>query len=276
MNEPDNKLFAALRRILRPVVRVAISKSISLPALIDLLKQLYVETAQEYLEREGKKTTDSHISVMTGVHRKDVKAYRARQSSNEPSSPRLSTGAELIATWLAKPDYIDAEGKPLTIPYLDKDPAAKSFSALAAEISKDVRPRALLDDLVRLGAAEENPVTGLVTLRADAFIPRENWEEKLHYFGQNSGDHLEAAVANTLSEKPPFMDRSVYHDGLTSGDIDELHRLSVEAGMKMLRQINRKAFELSEKNRDSQEATHRINLGTFFFSKNTKDEKNNE
>ncbi len=266
MTDPDKKLLDAIRRILRPVVRALIGKSIPLPVVIDLLKRIYVETAQECLHAENRKTTDSHISVMTGVHRKDVKELRTQAALNEPAPPRLSAGAELLARWLADPAYLDAEGKPLPIPYIDKDPYVKSFSTLASGISKDVRPRALLDDLVRLGAAQEDAVSGIVTLRADAFLPRENWDQKLHYFGQNVGDHLEAAVINIFSDKPPFMDRSVYHDGLSPESALELQRLSLDVAMKMLRQINRKAFELSTRDKGRADATARINLGVFYYS----------
>lgn len=266
MTESDKKLLSALRRIFRPMVRALIGKSIPLPAVIDLLKQAYVESAADQLVAEGKKPTDSQISVMTGVHRKDVKEYRSRIDSNETATPRLSAGAELIAVWLGSDAYLDAEGKPLPLPYAPGKAGEKSFSSLAESISKDVRPRVLLDNLERLGIASEDKLTGIVTLRAEAFLPRENYDEKIHYLGQNSGDHLEAAVTNIFADKPPFLDRSVYHDQLSAESAEELRRLSIEAGMKLLRQVNRKAFELSEKDKGNPESRHRINLGVFFFS----------
>ncbi|TAL27738.1 MAG: hypothetical protein EPN97_16730 [Alphaproteobacteria bacterium] len=266
----DEKLFSALRRILRPIIRVLIARNITLQATLDMLKVLYVQAAEQQLMDDGKKPTDSHISVMTGVHRKDVKELRNRDRSVMSPPRQLSIVSEVLATWAGDPKYLDGQGKPVLLPYINKENPQNSFFALAESVSKDVQPRALLDDFVRLGLGNEDPVTGIVSLRADAFVPRDNWEEQLYYFGKNGGDHLMAASANILSEKPPFMDRSVYHDGLTAKSAEELRSLSVDAAMKMLRVVNRKAFELSERDKGKDGASHRINLGVFFYS-----EKNN-
>ena len=275
MTHTDPKLISALRRILRPVIRVLIAKNITLQTMLELVKGLYVESAEQQLVDEGQKPTDSRISVMTGVHRKDVKELRNRDSSLTPPPRQLSAVSELLATWLGGTEYLDAHGKPLPLPYINKDDPQKSFSALAEKVSKDVRPRALLDDFIRLNLGTEDAVTGVVSLRADALVPRENWEEKLYYFGKNSGDHLAAATANILAEKPPFMDRSVYHDGLTEKSAEELRQLSVDAAMKMLRLVNRKAFELSEQDKGKDGANQRINLGVFYYADEYKEGEEN-
>lgn len=266
MIEQNYKLHGALRRIFRPIVRLMIGKGIHLALAIDLLKELYVEVAEEQITGSRKKLTDSHISVMTGVHRKDVKRLRAQQNENRDTAPpEMSAGAELLATWVGKKDYLNNDGKPLQLPYFSKDAKVRTFSVLAEEISKDISPRTLLDELERLGALSHDTLTGLVTLHSEAFLPKENTDNKIHYFGQNCGDHAEAAVANIFSDKPPFMDRSVYHNELAPESVDELQALAAEAGMKALRQVNRRAFELSERDKGKKDARHRLNFGVFFF-----------
>ena len=55
-----------LSRVFRKVVRLVIG-TVSLPALTDILKALYVEEAQKKLIREGSKPTKSAIALMTGL-----------------------------------------------------------------------------------------------------------------------------------------------------------------------------------------------------------------
>ena len=266
MIEQNPKLQSALRRIFKPIVRLMIGKGVHLALVVDLLKEIYVEVAEQQIAGSPKKLTDSHISVMTGVHRKDVKRLRAQQHDGQESAPPvMSAGAELVATWMGKNDYLNSDGKPLQLPYFSKDKKVMTFSALAENISKDIAPRTLLDDLERLGALSYDRLTGLVSLDSEAFLPKENTDNKIHYFGQNCGDHAEAAVENIFSDKPPFMDRSVYHNELTPESVNELQTLAAEAGMKALRQVNRRAFELSERDKGKKDARERLNFGVFFF-----------
>lgn len=55
-----------LSRVFRKVVRLVIG-SVSLPALYDILKAIYVEEAQTKLLREGSKPTKSAIALITGL-----------------------------------------------------------------------------------------------------------------------------------------------------------------------------------------------------------------
>lgn len=266
MIEQNPKLLSALRRIFKPIVRLMIGKSVHLALVVDLLKEIYVEVAEEQIADSPKKLTDSHISVMTGVHRKEVKRLRARRHDGlNLAPPEMSAGAELVATWMAKNEYLDSDGRPLQLPYFSKDIQTNTFSSLAEKISKDIAPRTLLDELERLGALSYDRLTGLVSLHSEAFLPKENTDNKIHYFGQNCGDHAEAAVKNIFTDKPPYMDRSVYHNELTPESVDELQALAAEAGMKALRQVNRRAFELSERDKGKTGACERLNFGVFFF-----------
>ena len=103
MIEQNPKLQSALRRIFKPIVRLMIGNGVHLALVIDLFKELYVEVAEHQMTGSQKKLTDSHISVMTGVHRKDVKRLRGRQHEGlYLAAPEMSAGAELVAAWLGR------------------------------------------------------------------------------------------------------------------------------------------------------------------------------
>lgn len=276
MSETNEKLLVALRKIMKPVIRLMIRNNVTLQIFVDILKELYVKTAEESLQQDIEKATDSHISLITGLHRKDVKEYRQHTSSHDTAPLKLTTGAELLATWMGDPRYIDAEGQPLPLPYAHADGDMPSFSRLAEEISSDIRPRAQLDELARLGFVDISPITDTVTLKTDSFIPKDDWKEKIHFLGQNNGDHLSATVSNIMSSPSPFLDRCVYHDRLSEESIKELKKFSTDASMKALRAVNRKAFELSEKDARSSGQTYRMNLGVYFYAEPDNNDNNNE
>lgn len=268
MGLANDNLFQALRRLLRPIVRLLIQKNVTLQVLADILKETYVSVAEETLQAEiSKKVTDSHISLMTGVHRKDVKKYRNLDAPDDRGSTPLTIGAEVIARWAAQERYVDKEGEPLPLPYTNKECPEFSFTALADSVSKvNIRANVLLEEFLRLGMVEHNPVTDFVTLKKDAYIPDQGQADQLYYFGANGADHLAASVNNILSGKTLYFDRSVYHDGLTRESVEILRSAVTTQAMKTLKLINKKAFELSEKDKGNKDARFRINLGSYFFT----------
>lgn len=264
--ESDYLLLQALRRVLRPLVRLLILKNVPLQVLNDLLKELYVNVAEDQLNGAKAKATHSQISLMTGVHRRDVRRYRDKTPDTGRDVPHVSVGAEIVAIWTGSPHFLSADGLPLPLPYANKTTPSFSFSSLAESVSTDVRPRAMLDELLRQNIVRYNDVTDQVWLNTEAFVPQEGWAKKLYYFGRNLEDHLSSSVANIISDKPPYLDRSLYYSGLTKESAEELQALARETATKALRAVNRRALELSESDKDKDSALSRINFGTYFYS----------
>lgn len=252
----------ALRRLLRPLVRLAISQGLTFPALAELLKAVYVETAARDFALAGKGQTDSRVSLLTGVHRKDVRRLReARATAAQPAMPKsVSLGAQIAAAWSSRAGYIDATGSPVPLPR-SAAADAPSFDALVQSVSKDIRSRVLLDEWVRLGVVEID-AEGLVRLASAAFVPVTGLPEKSFYLGQNIHDHV-AAIAHNFSDGAPFLERCVHYDNVAIGDIAELARLAETHGMKALRAVNAR---VADARRPVSAGDWRMNFGVYFYA----------
>lgn len=261
---PSKPLVAAVKQLLRPFVRLLISKSLGLPALTQILKEVYVEVALNEFPVNGKKQTDSRVSILTGVHRKDVK--RLRDAEYEPivAPKSIGLGALAVARWLGSKETTDKNGLPLPLPRQSESAKGPSFDALIEGISKDVRPRAVLDEWLRLGVARLDK-DGRVVLNELAFIPEKGFEEKAFYLGRNIHDHLAAAAHNLLAEGNPQLERSVHYSDLTPESVETLNDAAERAGMQALLAINRMALELAAKDKGRDDATKRVNFGLYFF-----------
>ena len=53
-----------------------IARGVTLPAVYRILKEVFVEVAEQDFALGADRQTDSRISMLTGIHRKDVKALR--------------------------------------------------------------------------------------------------------------------------------------------------------------------------------------------------------
>ena len=109
-------LLRACKRILRPLIKAMIAHGITLPATLSVLRQLYVEVAVDSFGLRDKPITDSRVSMLTGVHRKDVRTVRRRGvPATVPPGP--SVGATVVGRWLGDPRFLEDEaGRPKALP----------------------------------------------------------------------------------------------------------------------------------------------------------------
>ena len=262
----DTALKNAVLSILRPLVRYLIGRGWAYPALSEMLKAVYVEEALKHHAEDQKPVTDSRVSLLTGVHRKDVKRLR-EELGGHSIAPVLPHGAALaarvVAAWTSSPRYLDANRKPKVLP-LRPMPNRVSFEGLVREARADMRANVILDELVRAGVADVDE-DGKVHLLRSAYvsdIPR----DKLAYLGDNVSDHLKSALHNVMGREKPFLERAVYYELVDADELDalrpELYRLSEE----FLQAINRRVMPLNRKaTRHGESGGRRMRLGVFYF-----------
>lgn len=263
---PPPAVVRALRRALRPLVRVMIARGLTLPSAVELLKSLMVEVADKEFGIGGKPPTDSRVSLVTGVHRKDVSRLRQVMASSDEHVPAsVSLGAHLVAVWLGSPQYLDEQGLPLALPRFASEGGAVSFEALVSGVNSDIRPRVVLDEWIRLGLVRID-AERRVCLNAEAFVPAEGSDEKAVYFGHNLHDHAAAAAHNLLGGQPAFLERSVHYNALSPESVQLLARQSEAAGMKALLAVNKSALAAEQKELDGAAPRQRITFGVYFYA----------
>jgi hypothetical protein len=249
-----------LARLLRPLVRLFIRCGITFPALCDLLREIYVNVAEYDCALPGKVQTDSRVSLLTGIHRKEVARLRGAGAPVSTVPASISQTSRIFARWLSAPEFTDADGHPLPLARTNDD-GQVSFESLVASVTRDVRPRAVLDEWINraLVAIDE---TGRVVLTEAAFVPPGGSDQQLFYFGRNLHDHAAAAVANVLGEEPRFMERAVHYDGLSRELAEALEKRSRELATEALRTLNREANAACEKDAGG---GWRWNFGLYVF-----------
>ncbi len=267
-DQPRSSELNVFRKVLRPLIRFALARRVPIQILIDLLKRLYVSTAIGEFGLEGRRLTDSRISVLTGLQRKDIKAIRA--STGKDAMGTVSAGhlARLVAHWRGAAGYQDGQGAPLKLPRTGADP---SFDTLVRVISHDIHPRTLLDDLLALGLVSVED--DMVVLIADAFLPHSDQDALLAYLAHNLGDHATAAVANVLAAPSPgaHFERAVHYNHLSESSLNELESLSRRLLQQALEQINARAIELQDRDKGDAATTNRFRCGAFVFCEDSND-----
>jgi len=173
-------LIVALQRLLRPLVRLLINRSIPFPFAANLLRRAYIDVAVKEFPVASKPQTDSRITLLTGVHRKDVKRLRGEPRPVWRAPRVASLSSQLIARWTTLREYLDAQGAPLPLPRLAAG-GRHSFESLVRSLNTDIRPRVVLDEWLRLGIARLDD-DDRVYLDVEAFVPPQGSEEMTYYF----------------------------------------------------------------------------------------------
>ncbi len=259
-------LLSAVRRLCRPLVKLLIEKGITYPQLRDMFKELYVEVADQSEPIKGKKPSISRTFILTGVHRKDISRLRTESSSNdEPSSSNSSLGSELVARWLGSKEFQNNNGKPRPLTRSGSE-TMPGFDDLVISVSKDVRPRAILDEWLRLGIVSIDDSDN-ISLNQSAFVPQKGLKEKAFFLGRHVHDHLAACTHNILEDNNPYMERSVFFSSLTTESVEKLRQIAEHQGMQLLQELNQQAIELQKNDKSKADADQRMRLGLYWFQK---------
>lgn len=264
--DPSSALVHALRQVMRPIVRLLLAKGVSYGYFSELLKDVFIDVAEHDFPIDEKRQSDSRLSLISGVHRKDVKRIREAGNCATRALPEaVSYGARLVATWVNVPPYCDEALRPRPLPRYARYGGELSFESLVGNVVRDVRPRVVLDEWLRLGVVSLDEQDN-VLLNVNAFIPQKGFEEKAAYFGHNVHDHAAAAVHNLIGEGAPFFERAVHYDALSKESVARISERVGELGMETLIAFNRLAMELEQRDAPTVIDRQRITVGLYFYS----------
>ncbi len=260
--DPD-PILRVLQGLVRPLARMLIARGVTAPAFYRLLKKVYVEVAHDEFRLDDKPPTQSRISLLTGVHRRDVHDILADDGETWEASRRKSAAfATVLGQWLARPDYQDESGTPLPLPRAGGE--GPNFEALVRDISRDIRPRTVLDELLRQSLVTEGK-DGLFRIAEEAVLGPSSSDHKIVFFASNVGDHLAAAAENLMAEDPPFLERAVFYNRLTEGSVDQIEQKARSLSQTMLEEINRESGARQQADRDTPDNSQRYRFGVYFY-----------
>ena len=135
----------ALRLVLRRIVRLLVG-SVSFPALLEILKKIYVEEAERKLAREGTRPTKSALALLTGLDTRVVSNVLNSDidSSLDPTS--FSAESALLDMWANDTFFKDDDGKPAILPLEGR---GRTFQGLVLKaVGRNVTVKTVIDKLI--------------------------------------------------------------------------------------------------------------------------------
>ncbi len=259
------KAFVAANR---PLVRLLIGRGATFPAVVEQLRQLFVDEAVAEIQARGMKPTSSAVSLLSGVHRKDLrtrelgaaKGAASGPTSEAPPAP-LGLIGQIVGRWMSDPLYLDGS----TPRVLRRGADAGSFDHLVQGVSTDVGPRAVLEEMLRLNVVR---VAGEdIELDTLGMVPRGDFAAMAEALGVNLSDHAAAACANLVDGRN-LLEQAIYVDEISADSAQLLHEEATRSWRPVLtrvmrlaeKRVARDAVKESEERRQA-----RVRFGVYFF-----------
>jgi len=271
-DETRNALLTAVGKLLVPVARILVSYGVPYKTFQEVAKRVYVNVAGDEFKIPGRKPSASRVAVLTGLPRKEVATLMNEPLTVEelPAAP-VNPPARIIAAWRRDPDFLDSRGRPASLPF---DGASPTFSELVKRYGNDVTPRAALDELVRVNAAERLR-DGRIRLVARAYIPGETDLDTIGILGSHVPS-LIASVEHNLRAEPgdSYFQRKVEYDNVP---VEATARLRAEVTKHAQTVLEKLDGTLAKADRDANPKVkgtgrRRIALGIYYFEDDVPEE----
>lgn len=255
-------LNTALSRLLRPLFRLLLRYGISYGAFEELARRAFVEVAVQYAGFDGKKPSASRIAVLSGLTRKEVQRLSA-PGGRGPVLDQHNRAARVLTGWVRDPDFHDAQAQPRI---LDAE-GVPSFALLVKRHSGDVPARAVLDELVRVGAVRLH-ADGRVELLQRAYVPSRSVVEKLRILGADVADLIDTIDHNVQHgiDDPRFQ-RKVMYRSMPAAAIAPFRKLSARQSQALLERLDRwlAAHDLDDPPDRPELPRARMGVGIYYF-----------
>jgi hypothetical protein len=259
----------AVRKLMRPLVRMAIKRGVSVDDFYVWLKAIYVEEAEGFTIK-GKKQSTSRIALLTGLDRKEVARLRKLNQDMDvlllQQTKRTNRAIRAINAWQKEELYSDGQGRPKPLP-LHGD--APSLESLVDEHCGDVSVVTVLSELEQSGVVDVLE-DGTVALKSTSYIPHEDNQELLFLMGQAAHDLLGTSAYNIEQQgEASRLQLSVAYNRVSPEVIARLKVLIEADSLELLHKLDRWLARETDTQSDDGQEKYRAGVGIYYFEEPT-------
>jgi len=209
--DSSSALFAAIRHLLRPLIKILLNHGVPFAKFAEIARGVYVEVADADFALPGRKQTDSRVSVLTGLTRKEVARLRGMEKPEDiESAQSYNRAARVVSAWKREHPL---EGTASGVSPLPLE-GEVSLASLIRRHSGDMPVRAVVDELMRVGTIRLM-ANGEVELLHRSYLPPPGERRKLVYLGDDVAD-LIGTIGHNLEAKQEdtYFQRKVFYDNV--------------------------------------------------------------
>ena len=261
-------LLAAYAKLLRPLVRILLRNGVTYAEFSEVAKTVFVTIAAQEFRVPGKKMSKARIAIITGLTRKEVQRLATTdQEGRYEVKTNLSRIVRVLSGWHTDPDFTGPYGMPLEIRYDSAIANDATFVRLVQQYSGDMTPRAMLDELLRVGAVIETDQDWFKAIRRE-YGPQTLAPDFLERVGRGIHDFIHTVEENLLKSEtqPGRFERTVRPAaGMKIEDLAKFEEYASRKGQALLEDLDNWLNKLDEPSIKKGDKVIQTGVGIYHF-----------
>jgi hypothetical protein len=197
----------------------------------------------------GKKMSKARIAIVTGLTRKEVQRIAEIDDQEKVGQKtNLSRTRRVLSGWHTDPEFTGPYGMPLELRYDSDVPGDETFVRLVQRYSGDMTPRAMLDELLRVGAVIETDQNWFKVVRRE-YVPHALAPDFLERVGRGVHNFVHTIEMNMQKAGPGKgrFERTVRPDaGIRAQDLPLFDQYVRQKSQALLEDIDNWLSKLEE------------------------------
>jgi hypothetical protein len=266
MSSPNDFMQKLIRVTMRPLIRIMIRYGIGYGDFSAVVKRIFIEVAENDFKIDGRKQTISRVSVLTGITRREIKKILDNSSTKREEEVFVyNHAARIISCWLHDEEFQLPDGTAAALS--TKQDGEGTFNNLVYKYGNNTPSRAILDELVRVGAVELDEI-GMARMVSLGYVPSEDTQELLSVSFQSVADLISTIDYNDRNRNADTrLQLTVNYDNVSDEGVEVFRHVSREKSKEVLLFLDR---FLATQDKDNNPAiagkgANRTGLGIFFF-----------
>jgi hypothetical protein len=218
--------LSALESVIDPVVDLMFDAGITVQELCGLVRGRAVRSAARRIAREGGRSSNSRVAIITGLARAEVARILKVEDVSPRTRPRQHPARKVLAAWYDNRRFLRDNGDPAVLPIFGR---RKSFEQLVAMHSGGIPVRAMLDQLAQINAVE---ILAGQRVRAKSRVPvfRGMTSTAIANIGERASDLLGTLARNLRATSNPLFEGTALLSDVDIGAVPLVRRQIAEQG----------------------------------------------
>src|ERR1700730_12511276 len=242
INHNDIRVVArkALAQLLEPLVGFVLDSGLNTQELRSILREAAVRSVAARQMEVARRVNISGIAASTGIPRAEIsKILKSRANSSRQVTDRQQQSTNrILAVWHQDPKFTTPRGKPADLKIYGR---GASFEALVRRHGRGIPTRAMLDELIRTGAAEVIS-SRIIRVKTSVAVDRGVTPRAIRSFGERAAELLSTMLQNMRNPETPRFVASVSETNVSSAIMPLFRKELANKGADFLADINESLF----------------------------------
>ena len=255
--------LGALELILDPLLDLMFDVGLSVQELNFLTRSRAVHVATKRLVKDSGRRSNSRVAIITGIPRSEVTKISKLSKSHEHKKVSQQPARRTLAGWFSDPRYLSSTGEPAILPIFGK---RRSFENLVARYGVGIPVRAMLDELIQIGAVERLS-DQRVTIKTRVPVSVGLTPTAIGAVGEHCRNLLETLIQNIRRVERPLFEATSLISDASPNLLPVIRREIADQGTSLINSASSmlKRSQGRVKTKKADQAGRRAGVTVFYF-----------